>query len=557
MEQAQENLLYFCSTRSLYNNLPSFIHTADNNVKYYLLWDSHRWVISKSLDFTKSNMLVARSAEQHRDSIQLLEWYVKDINKTFHKALGMKCNLPLSVKEYTTLDTEGFGLPRRLVPYFIGFLLDSMATGLILPILPFYVMQLGANALQLSLVISVNYIAQMFGCITMGKISDLYGRRTAFLLCLTASALSYFSVSYASNILLVVLARLITGICGGLVPIMQSTVADTANAEDRPKYLGRITATFGLGFVLGPVLSTALPTNMTPKGKMQVAACLSLLGLVIAALSAKETKAVVRPLLALSHSTARKGLVTPDNSTETVEDSTISTTSTTNSTYATLPQSTVPLNSEVIFLVLNAFLIMYAFGTETIYAVFIKDTFGYSEAALSGIFAVNGLLTGIFQIFCIKPLIGILGMHFTLALGNILLGLGMLGLGFVREKIPHFLLFACHILGFTIADTALVSLISRYSAPVSQGRDLALCQAANSCARIFSPLIAGLLYERSRELVRTGTAVLPFGALPFLVGGLCPLLGLVIPALLHARHGHDRLSGPSKEHDTAVVGAAN
>ena len=35
------------------------------------------------------------------------------------------------------------------------------------------------------------------------------------------------------------------------------------------------------------------------------------------------------------------------------------------------------------------------------------------------------------------------------------------------------------------------------------------------------------------------------------------LAGSGDPALLHARHGHDRLSDPSKEHDTAVVGTAH
>ena len=32
-----------------------------------------------------------------------------------------------------------------------------------------------------------------------------------------------------------------------------------------------------------------------------------------------------------------------------------------------------------------------------------------------------------------------------------------------------------------------------------------------------------------------GKALLPLGALPFIAGGLCPLVAVVIPALLHAR----------------------
>ena len=113
----------------------------------------------------------------------------------------------------------------------------------------------------------------------------------------------------------------------------------------------------------------------------------------------------------------------------------------------------------------------------------------------------------------------------------------------VRSKAFHFTLFGCHIIGYSIADTALVSLLSRYSSTHSQGRDLSLNQAAQACARIFSPLIAGILYEHSKSILdlttNTNTKLwallnrLPIGALPFIVGGLCPLFAITIPTLLY------------------------
>jgi DHA1 family tetracycline resistance protein-like MFS transporter len=394
-------------------------------------------------------------------------------------------------------------------------MLDAVAVGLVLPLLPFYVMQLGANALQLSLVVSANYVAQMLGCLVMGKVSDQYGRRLALLLCLGASALSFFSVASARTVSLVALARIISGSFGGLMPVMQSAVADSTDLANRPKYLGRVMAAFGVGFVAGPAICAVLPSTWDAADKIRLAAVFPLIGLLIAAVGAKETKSDVRRWMSVPKLGSKDVTKGPAK--------------------AIIPHPTAPLNREVTLLVLNGFLNMYAFGTETIYAVFIKDTFGFGEAMLSGLFAVNGLLTGVFQVFLIKPLISAIGMHATLALGNVLLALGMLGLAVVRNKPLHFLLFACHILGFSIADTALVSLISRYSASSSQGRDLSLNQAAQSAARVFSPLLAGLLYERSKHLARSNQSRLPLGALPFLVGGLCPLLAAVIPAVLHLR----------------------
>jgi len=133
------------------------------------------------------------------------------------------------------------------------------------------------------------------------------------------------------------------------------------------------------------------------------------------------------------------------------------------------------------------------------------------------------------QVLLIKPLVQRVGQRGTLMLGNAFLAMGMLGLAVVRNKVKHFVLFSTHIVAYTVAETALVSLISRYSALQSQGRDLALNQAAQACARVFSPLLAGLLYEHSKQ---STLLVLPVGALPFVVGGLCALVAVVIPALL-------------------------
>jgi hypothetical protein len=42
-----------------------------------------------------------------------------------------------------------FRTPTRLVPILVAFFLDSVGTGLASPLLPFYIMSLGANAFQL------------------------------------------------------------------------------------------------------------------------------------------------------------------------------------------------------------------------------------------------------------------------------------------------------------------------------------------------------------------------------------------------------------------------
>ena len=125
---------------------------------------------------------------------------------------------------------EVLGVPKKLFPLYLAFMLDAIAVGISMPLLPFYIMELGANAFQLSLVISSNYVAQMIGCLVMGRVGDKYGRRVNLMLCLSGSCLSYFCVSRVNSLSGVALARIISGSFGGLLPVMQACVADVSDA---------------------------------------------------------------------------------------------------------------------------------------------------------------------------------------------------------------------------------------------------------------------------------------------------------------------------------------
>mmetsp|Transcript_13474 Transcript_13474/g.13038 ORF Transcript_13474/g.13038 Transcript_13474/m.13038 type:complete len:621 (+) Transcript_13474:176-2038(+) len=491
-----------------------FIDNDPKGPKIHLYWSGNQWILHHDLDPSRNfDNLLAYAKIRVADPLRTSSYWNVKSGKAYQAQPQFSITKPGAIiKEDKVTDIsveneELMGVPRQLFPLYVAFLLDAIAVGLAMPLLPFYVMELGANALQLSMVVSANYVAQMVGCLVMGQISDKYGRRVVLYMCLIASSISYFCVSKAHTLTGVALSRIIAGSCGGLVPVMQSCVADVSSQKERPKYLGRIMATFGMGFVLGPALSALMP-GFSTREKIRMSGLLPLSGFLIAFLFFKETKKNVLE--------QQKNVPSNSNNSKKIN--------------LKSDKKSLPVESSVMLLVLNGFLIMYAFGTETIYAMFMKDSFGYGERALSTLFAFNGFFIGVFQVFFIKPMINLIGKHATLGVGNALLAAGMVGVALVRKETLHFMLFAGHIVGYSIADTALASLISRYSAPATQGRDLAFNQAAQSCARVLSPLFAGLLYERSK---RSGS--LPVGALPFLAGAAFPAVGIAIPALLYIR----------------------
>ena len=394
------------------------------------------------------------------------------------------------------------GMPSILIPAFIAFILDSIAAGLAMPVLPFFVTSFGANALHLSAVLSSYFVSQMLGCIIMGKISDRCGRKIALQIALGVATASYYALSQAKSLSGIVLARIFAGLSGGLIPIMQSCVLDVCNEDDHPKILGRIQAAFGIGFIIGPILSFLAP-RISVSTKLALSSVFPFIGLLVVSLFYND-------------SVSSASLQILANNVSQVKYDT--------KTYPANNNKSLKNILSYKLLIMNGFALMYAFATEGIYAMLLKDSLGLGETALSYLFAGSGISVLMLQTFFIKYAVRFLGKKYTLVLGNSALAIGMIGIALFRNyggmKI-HFIMFVVHVLGYSIADTALVSLISEQSTSEFRGGDLAINQAVQSFARILSPLAAGFMYEISKDMLFAGYR-LPIGALPYIVSATLP-----------------------------------
>jgi MFS family permease len=155
---------------------------------------------------------------------------------------------------------------------------------------------------------------------------------------------------------------------GGLNPVLQSCVADVSSQKERPKYLGRIMATFGLGFVLGPLLNKLL-VGFSTREKIGIAGLLPFTGFIIALIFFKETKRFT-PTFVKQQTTVNG--VTTIEVIHNKKDSAASVLTNEDDDKRLTNNSNNKMKPEVMLLVLNGFLVMYAFGVETIYAMFIQ-----------------------------------------------------------------------------------------------------------------------------------------------------------------------------------------
>ncbi|HEY9827558.1 MAG TPA: MFS transporter [Stenomitos sp.] len=143
------------------------------------------------------------------------------------------------------------------ITLFIAFA-NSLSVTILIPILYLYGRQFELSDFQTSLLFAVYAVAQFISTPIIGKLSDRFGRKPLLILSLAGTVMANFLAGTASSATVLFLARFLDGITGGNVSVAQAIVSDIAPPEQRAKAFGLFGAvTFGLGFILGPVLSLA------------------------------------------------------------------------------------------------------------------------------------------------------------------------------------------------------------------------------------------------------------------------------------------------------------
>ena len=165
---------------------------------------------------------------------------------------------------------------RRLAVLIAVNFVDMIGFMIVLPLLPFYALDLHASPEIVGWLIASFSIAQLLAAPVWGRVSDRYGRRPALLIGLGASALAYVVFGFAESIWLLFLSRLVQGAGGGTTGVAQAYVADTIPPADRARALGWLSAATAAGVSLGPAVgSFAARLGQEAPGLVAAALCLA------------------------------------------------------------------------------------------------------------------------------------------------------------------------------------------------------------------------------------------------------------------------------------------
>ena len=162
---------------------------------------------------------------------------------------------------------------------FITILLDTLALGLVIPVLPKLVESFvdndTARAARIFGLFGTAWAAmQFFFSPVLGGLSDRFGRRPVVLLSNFGLALDYVLMAVAPSLTWLFVGRVISGITSASISTSFAYIADITPPERRAAVFGKVGAAFGAGFILGPALGGLLG-GMDPRLPFWVAAGLS------------------------------------------------------------------------------------------------------------------------------------------------------------------------------------------------------------------------------------------------------------------------------------------
>jgi MFS transporter, DHA1 family, tetracycline resistance protein len=160
--------------------------------------------------------------------------------------------------------THGRPTARRAAMSFVmvTVLIDMMAIGLIVPVLPPLVGQFtsdpAAQSFWYGAVAFAFGIANFFGAPILGALSDRYGRRPVLLIGFCGLALNLFATALATALWMLIAVRLVGGALQANAAVANAYAADITPPEERARRFGQLGAMFGIGFILGPVMGGLL-----------------------------------------------------------------------------------------------------------------------------------------------------------------------------------------------------------------------------------------------------------------------------------------------------------
>lgn len=355
---------------------------------------------------------------------------------------------------------------RNLAILFFTLVVVMMGFGMVIPILPFFIIKFGAGGSAMGLLMATYAVMQFIFSPLWGGISDRIGRKPVLMIGVLGNAIAQILFGFSTQLWMLIVARALAGVLSSAtLPTAMAYIGDSTSAKDRGGGMGIIGAAMGVGMVLGPGIAgwTATYSLSTP---FFLAGGLSMLALLFILLVLPES---LPPDQRIMHEGRISG--------------------------PQIAELWRALFSPIGFLLILSFLVSFGLTNfESVFGLFSNANYGYGPQQVGGLLTFIGLVSAIVQ--------GGLTGPFTRRWGEVVvIKISLLGtaIGFALMVLAESFISVLLTTGFFVISNAMLrpavaALISR-RATMGQGIAMGLNNSFMSLGRSVGPLWAGFLFD--------------------------------------------------------------
>jgi len=384
-------------------------------------------------------------------------------------------------------------IPAKLFTLMATAFVDMVGLLMIIPLLPFYVKELGGSGFDLlgfhvgigtisGFIVASFTIAQLLSAPTWGRFSDRVGRRPVLLIALGAAGIAYLIFGFAHSLLVLFISRLVQGAGGGTVGVIQAYVADSTDPKDRARALGWLSATTNLGVALGPVLGSfaiALGKRDLVPGPRTLVLGRAMPGIMAAALCG------LNMIFAWRYLTESRDL-----SEHSYEEDKRQTSR--QAIWRIISHSSEPASRLILIYAIS----IGAFqGSFSVLALFLNARFQVTEQTIGYFFMYIGSISVFARVLLLGRAVDWLGEANLSRLGLVLLAAGVLGMPLSQNLWMLALAVALIPLGTAFTFPCVTALLSRVISQRDRGLYMGMQQTYGGVARIIAPLFFGWAFD--------------------------------------------------------------
>lgn len=361
-------------------------------------------------------------------------------------------------KEQAAMKEIKVTLGLLLLNLFIAFL----GIGLVIPVLPTLMNELGISGTTVGYLTAAFAIAQLVVSPFAGKAADKYGRKIMIVLGLFIFGFSELLFGLGKTIEVLFISRVLGGISAAFImPAVTAFIADITTMKTRPKALGYMSAAINTGFIIGPGIGGFL-ADFGTRVPFYFAGALGITAALLSILLLKE----------------------PERNEENMENA---------------PKQTSGFKRVFEPMYFVAFLLIFvaSFGLaafESFFSLFVDHKFGFTPMDIAIIITGSAIFGAVAQIVLFDRLAQRWGeiklIRYTLVVSAVLV--------FLMTTVSAYfaiLLVTCFVfVGFDLFRPAITSYLSKIAGN-EQGFVGGMNSMFTSLANIFGPILGGMLFD--------------------------------------------------------------